>query len=111
MKRLEKAFDRIKTPESWKENLYKAAYAEERAANKLRIGNQLHGRHARDRVFRKNRADRGAKRCRHDQRISYREIESSIKARDDDPKKAQRTADRLFGGEAFTFDKKKRKTA
>lgn len=28
MKRLEKAFDSIKTPDSWKENLYKAAYAE-----------------------------------------------------------------------------------
>lgn len=28
MKRLEKAFDSIKTPDSWKENLYKTAYAE-----------------------------------------------------------------------------------
>ena len=28
MKRLEKAFDSIKTPDGWKENLYKAAYAE-----------------------------------------------------------------------------------
>ena len=37
MKRLEKAFDSIKTPESWKENLYKAAYAEEKITVKKRM--------------------------------------------------------------------------
>ncbi len=37
MKRLEKAFDSIKTPESWKENLYKAAYAEGKITVKKRM--------------------------------------------------------------------------
>ena len=37
MKRLEKAFDSIKTPESWKENLYKAAYADEKITVKKRV--------------------------------------------------------------------------
>ena len=37
MKRLEKAFDSIKTPESWKENLYKAAYAKDKISVKKRV--------------------------------------------------------------------------
>lgn len=37
MKRLEKAFDSIKTPGNWKENLYKTVYAEEKSTVKKRI--------------------------------------------------------------------------
>lgn len=37
MKRLEKAFDSIKTPDSWKDNLYKAAYAKEKITAKKRM--------------------------------------------------------------------------